>query len=852
MSAQLSFKLARRHARAAAARLVLSVVALTLGVALVVAVQIMNGSVVNAFLNAIDDMAGRAALTVSAPGGAPFKLGELKAQLAVDGVDQVVPVVTGVAFPDDGSGELLTVHAVDLSDQPAVEVYHRGDTRSIIADKSNFFLRLDSVILAREYAQQRGLTIGSSFSVITPKGVRRLTVRGLLEPQGLARTLGGRLLVMDIYAAQDMFTAPDFVTRLDLVLKDNDRAADVSRAIAARLPEGLTVEEASIRRDVTRRAFRAFEAMLTAFSFLIVIVGFVICYSRLGVIFETRTWEIGLVRAVGLTRGEVFLELLKESLLLGALGTAIGIPLGIVVARFALPIVTVATTLQYHLPLLATEITVPAVAVVLGLMVGIGAAVLAAAAPALRLARTEPVAALTLRGRETGSAVAPVRWQILGVLAAAIAGLIVAQWLSGLVVLGHVTTVLIAATACLAARPVVDSGGRLLGSVWQAIFGTLGLLAARRLREQGRRASLTVATLALGLGVVLMFAMLVRSFEASLMAQVTARLKADLVVTARSVSGGWMNAPVDQGVREDIGKLPGVLSTAGEQRRDALLRGQNVVLDGYDPECFHNSRLCEWPLEGGALPNAVARVAAGQAVLVSSPLARVLGVRVGDVLEVMSPHGLQRLPVAGVTNSEPEPAIILSRERYRQAWNDGHVTWIHVATDDPSTVAAAIEANVGSKEWLLVRTGQGLIQFFGEQVRKGFQFLYPMEAITLLLVLISIGDTLASSVLDRMRELAMMRAVGLQRSRLFAMMMLEGATIGILGCGLAVAFGLALGLFWVHLQLPALLGWTLDLYVPYRPVLAGALAALLLCLIGALLPSLRAAYVSVPAGLRNE
>src|SRR6185436_16203408 len=102
-------------------------------------------------------------------------------------------------------------------------VYHRGDARQIIDDKFHFFLEPDSVILAREYAQRRGLTIGSRFPVVTPNGVRSFTVRGLLEPQGLARTLGGRLVVMDIVAAEEMFTATDRITRLDLVLKDNDR-----------------------------------------------------------------------------------------------------------------------------------------------------------------------------------------------------------------------------------------------------------------------------------------------------------------------------------------------------------------------------------------------------------------------------------------------------------------------------------------------------------------------------------------------------------------------------------------------------------------------------------------------------
>lgn len=197
----------------------------------------------------------------------------------------------------------------------------------------------------------------------------------------------------------------------------------------------------------------------------------------------------------------------------------------------------------------------------------------------------------------------------------------------------------------------------------------------------------------------------------------------------------------------------------------------------------------------------------------------------------------------------------MSRDRYRTTWNDRQVIWIHVAVDggvSSDEMRHAIETQLGTRYRLLVRTGQGLIDFFAEQAQVAFRFLYPMEAVTLLLVLVSIGDTLATGVLERTRELGMMRAVGLRRSRLFAMTMLEACTIGLLGLALAGGVAAALAVLWVKVQLPALLGWVIDFYVPYGLAVGGACAALLLSLAGAILPSAHAAYISVPTALRNE
>ena len=145
-----------------------------------------------------------------------------------------------------------------------------------------------------------------------------------------------------------------------------------------------------------------------------------------------------------------------------------------------------------------------------------------------------------------------------------------------------------------------------------------------------------------------------------------------------------------------------------------------------------------------------------------------------------------------------------------------------------------------------------MIEYFASQVRQAFGLQYVMEAITLLLVLIGIGDTLAAGVASRTREIGMMRAVGVRRKSIFQIVLLEGAGIAVMGLLLAAAIGVALGVFWVFVQFPAILGWNLDFHPPVMPMVFMGAITLLLCLGGSFIPALRAARLAVPAALRNE
>src|SRR5437762_3423826 len=298
-SLRLPFRLLRGHL----GRLALTLIALAWGVALVCAIDVVNRAVLSAFVEVVDTMAGRAALEIAAGEGALFPEDVATRAAAVAGVELAVPVVTAAAFATDGSGELMTVHGVDVTNDAAIRVYHVRDEGGLPIDDPLVFLsQADSILLARSFAGPRGLEVGTKLELETPTGRRRFTVRGLIEPEGIGRVHGGNLVVMDLFAAERAFTRPGLINRVDVVVARDWEVTVVRNALASVLPEGLQVTAPAQRKVDLHRVMRSVQVMLQGVSLLVLLAAFLIVFNRLSAVFEARIWQVGVMRAMGLRR----------------------------------------------------------------------------------------------------------------------------------------------------------------------------------------------------------------------------------------------------------------------------------------------------------------------------------------------------------------------------------------------------------------------------------------------------------------------------------------------------------------------------------------------------------------------
>lgn len=856
MAALMSLALPRRFLRGSYGPAVLALGALTCGVGLICAMELVNRAVLRAFTEVVDTVAGRAALTVSA-GTAAVAETLADEVAAVPGVELAVPVVSSAAFLADGNGEALTVHGIDVANDAALEIYEANGGGGLELDEPLAFLgRADSIAITGALAAARGLTIGDPLELLTPRGRQRFRVRAILAPRGIARVYGASLVVMDLAAAERAFLADGLVNRIDVVVRRDADVGEVADRIARMLPPGVHVERPEQRKADLHRVMGSLRLMLSALSLVGVAAAFFIILNRLTAILDTRRWQLGVLRAVGMRGRRIWWELLKEAGLFGVIAVALGIPLGIGVGRMLLPVVAATAALNYKLVAADMQLGLEPAALAMAVVLGIGTAVLAAALPAWRVARRPPIESIRERG--LSAATVGLRSAAVVLLTAVALGAVLAD--AGVGSASHrglAATVLLVALTGLLARPLLPLTTALVVPLLRARIGASALVARGTFRRNGRRAILTIGMIGVGMGAVIWLRTLAYSFEVSLVHALSGALQGDWVVTSAHVTHAYMEAPLDEHLRDEMERLEGVGAAIAERMLDWHHAGGPIALDVFDGAYFRTTAFGRWSLIGSAQGDVWDAVGAGRAVLVSSSFAHNLGAAVGDTIELETPGGPVAVAVAGITTnfSSPRGTVIFARELYARHWNDPLVTRVYVRVApgiDPLTVRRAIARDLGPTYGLRIISARELIDYFASAVHRAFAPVDVLAALLFVVLAIGLGDTLAAGVRERRRDLAVMRALGARRTVLRNAVVAETVGIAVPGVLLAVAAGTALGVLWIRRTFPALLGWALETHLPVLQIAALGALTIAGCGMAGLLPARRAGALHPAEALRYE
>ncbi len=839
----------------------LTVVAIGLGVALVCALDLVARSMQVAFEEIIDTMAGRTSLEVSAGDGG-FIPEELAARIgSVPGVELAVPTVRGTAFPTDGSGEALAVQGVDVLNEDMLRVYEARDPGgATIDDPVRFFADPRSVVLTRTFATRRGLAEGDSIELDTPRGKRRFSILRLLEPRGVARVYGGNLVVMDIAAAEEVFTQRGLVSRIDVVVSRDAEIDTVRRGIEQVVPPGLHVTTPAQRKVDLHKVMQSFGLLLRGIGLVGLVIAYLIAFNGVSSTFERRGWQLGVLAAIGARPRAIWLEQMKEALLLGLASVALGIGAGIMLARILLPVVATATALNFNVIAPQPRLSPSALSIGMAIALGVGVTLLAAWLPAARAVRQG--IATTLRGRgaeydhtERRSIVTGITIQLILCAGACIA--LALQWASDSPLLGLVATVAVAAAIASLASPLVQLVARAALPLLVRVAGASGRFAATGLRDHPRRVGLTTATIAVGVASVAWLWILARSFEGSVVNALARAIRADLAVTSANIGSGFLEAPLDSEVLDALRRVDGVAAAAGWRALEWPYRNEAIGISAYDPRYFRDTRFGEWPLQNPRTADAWDIVARGEGVVVSTSFVKTFGAAVGEDVSLDTPTGRLVLPIVGETVDfvSPKGTIEISRDLFAARWRDTSVTRMFVLKDAGVALGELrrrIAAALGTSYRLRVLSAGELLDYFVSQVRSAFSVLPIIASTVFLVILVGLASSLTTSVFDRRRELAILLAIGLQPRLTRRVIVLESLIVGIVGLSLAALGGLMLAVMWIKRTFQLLLGWTLRVELPSRELAMLAAATLIVCWVASMLPARRAAALEVTDALRYE
>jgi putative ABC transport system permease protein len=849
--------LALRQLRRRPLRAALTGFGVVLGVGMVFGVLLLVGTIRHTFDDLISSAWGRTDLVVTGAGNGMLPDSALERARAVPGVRAVAPMVGGQFRRLDAGGHAVKGGAGDM----LVAGY---DTASGTPPYDFRWLsgrpprKGPEIALERNWAEQVGLRVGDRIRVATPTGPAVLPVIGTFRfSSGLS--FGGRgFAAMPIGPVRRLTGIEHGFMQLSVVVTDKGQVAAVQRRVAAALGRGAEVKTPAGFGNEVSQQLDALNIVLYFFSGIALFVGGFLILNSFNMTVLQRMREIGTLRTLGASRRLVTRTILTEAVLIGGVGSLLGLALGVGLAGGL-----IAFMRGVNMPVGRLYVTAgpAAVAVIVGLLVTVAGA----AWPARRAGRVAPIrAVLGARGVRR----APRRSRALAGLALFVPGLLLGGdfWgsngngdaLSGLYGIG-LTMAMFAGIAMLAPFVIIPVV-RVLAWPLGKVFPAAGRLAADALLSNPTRTAATAAALTIGLSVVVVNSTFSASFMGTVSDQLEQSFARDFTVQAAGQTletGGGTGVPA--ALRARIAALPETRAVSPVRvmflHLPGIDRGQpQGMAVAYDPAVW--GVMDATPVTGATRASALAGVARG-GVLVSGSYARTAGLKVGDRVVLRGPDATVRAPVAGVLDAitgsggNEMQMSLATMQRVYGVTTDAQLAVRARSDADRAPLGRRISAIVARDypglELASLADRKAEIQ---DQIAATFNMFNAIVAIAVIVSLLGVINTLAMSVIERTREIGVLRALGSSRWQVRRTMLDESLLITAAGALVGILVGLAIGIAWLPGFGQALPGLTF--HFPGATTFAVAVAAIGLGTLAAVVPARRAARLNVIEALAYE
>ena len=840
----ISWPYARKHLL----RVLLTMAGIVLGVAVFVGMHTANQSVLAAFHQTIDRIAGSTQIQVSS-GEAGFEEDVLERVRALPEVRAAAPVIEAAA--NTGQGNLLIL-GVDMLGDRSLRNYDMEDSDQAIDDPLVFLAQADSLIITKTFADERHIATGAKISMRTMQGDQTFTVRGIMKPGGLATAFGGSLAIMDIYAAQKVFGRGFKFDRVDIALEEGVSLDAAIAKIQALLGPGFQVEPPSSRGQQFEATSSIYALASNLTSVFALFIGMFIIYNTFAIAVTERRSEIGILRALGATRGQIRTLFLTESAISGLAGTALGVLFGIALAKGMAGYISGLLSEVYGVAQGSSEVTPEPWLLAAASAMGLATSLIAAVLPARSAASVDPVKALQ-KGRLQSLSAGENRARRLWALACAVASA-VAFLFSGIGWIFYGGYLLAVLTAVLLAPAMSLWFAKALRPVLARLRPVEGTLAADSLIQSPRRTSGTITALMLSLALVISLGGLARASYDSLTEWMQIALSPDLfVTTAESITA--RNFVFPESVGEGIRKVDGVQQVQFVRTVRVPVKGVPIMVVAIDIASLADH--AKLPLVEGDAATMYDEAEAGRGVIASENFARLHGVRFGEVLELAGPAETLHLPIIGIVRdfSDQQGSILMDRELYIRAWRDNAVNVFRVYLKpgaDEARVRQTILDTYGSQQRLFVLTNKDVRAFIIRITDQWFGLTYVQIAVAVLVAILGIVNALTVSITDRRRELGVLQAVGGLRNQIRHTIWMEAVAIGVIGLGLGLALGAVQLYYSVEVARRDLIGIEIGYAFPFQMVLILTPIILVAALVAALGPAESAVRGSLVEALEYE
>ena len=798
-------------------RAALTVLAVALGVAVVLAIDLAGDAATGSFRSSMETLAGDNDLEIATPGGVPENLVGTLVSLPYS--IRISPRIEDFAVIA-GPRKSLPLIGLDL-----------------VAEGSNFF-QMDSGQAAEtpfpktlerseNFAGFNGIWVGASLGfkagdhlqLLINDQVQDYVIRGVYPDSNGNESA----IVMDIATAQRALTRYGRVDRILLKVPKTPSLEEWQQRLHSVLPPGVEVRPQGTGTNENRRMLAAFRWNLRLLSYVSLVVGAFLIYNTISVSVVRRRAEIGIVHALGASRGTFLSAFVGEAACFGIAGALIALPLGRFMATGAVKLMA-ATVESLYVSSRPGPIELSIGSIFLALGIGVGVAVASAYSPAREASRVSPVEAMGNGRREYDVRVQKGRdlWLAAGLSLVAVAASR-GDAIAGKPLFGYLAAILLVVASALAIPAVVDALLTISSKILGKIFGVEALLASRSLVGSLRRTSVLVGALSTAIAMMTAVGIMVGSFRETVSVWMADQLPADLYLRPAGSAAADRHPTISLGLAEKIAKLPGVMAVDRLRAYEISYEAMPATLLSVDVDVVRSRHNSDF-FSGRSKEEVLGELRDSNVVLVSEPFANKHAVKRGDVLTLAlgGRSGSFRIADVYYDYSSERGNILMDRQTLLR----------YLPDPAPSNLAIYIspEANLDAVRHEIEKTasGQRVLLFSnrdlrGEAIRifdRTFAITYALEAVAVLVAVMGIAGALLALVIDRRRELGLLHFLGAAKNQIRKLILVEAGLLGLLANIAGLLLGFALSLVLIFVINKQSFGWTIRFHWPVGILLA--------------------------------
>jgi putative ABC transport system permease protein len=832
-------------------RTILTIMGIALGVSVFVSVQMAIHSAIESFNSTVDHVSGKANLQITSFGRGFPEETFLRVKRVL-GVKAATPVIQFVCKIDEPIGEPLYLLGIDIFSDQQFREYQFEESKE---EDLNFLKDPRAIAITEKLASRYGLEKGSNLRLIFGSKKVDLTITNLLKMEGPAKSLEGNFGLMDIASAQEALEKVGLIDRIDLIVDKTMDFHDIETGLKRVIPQGTEIRRPETRSGQIEKMVSAFHLNLTALSFISLVVGMFLIYNAISTSVIQRRREIGILRSVGATQAQILSLLIYEAGLIGAMGSLVGLGMGIGLAKVMLYLVSRTITALYILVKAEHLMLSPSI-LIQGFGLGLIASLLSAIGPAREAAKIAPREALALGTLETKVRTHLKHFSLIGI------GLLLLSFFFALQkpvyqrpLFGFLSALLILLGISFLIPSITTFINRLLAPLLRFILGVEGKLASRYIQDSMARTVITIAALMTALSMLISISIMILSFRKTVDLWVEQSINGDVFVFPGSYSLTGYSALLPIEVSRTLPSLPGVKAVDSFRALEVEYQNQPTLIASVDGQVFLNMKVIRFT-HGD--PRAILnQFASGQSILVTESFSLRHQVKLGDRIRLNTPKGEKDFLVSGVfyDYSTDWGMILMEKKLYQSLWNDEtfHSAGIYLQEGVSHEAFKKMIRERFSKPYQLFLVSHRelrneILKIFDQT----FTITYSLELIALIVAFLGIINSLNALIIERRRDIGIFRALGAFQRQVEKTVLIEAGMIGFFSHILGLVAGFLLSLLLIYVINKQSFGWTIQFSIPLRSLIESWVLVMVTSLGAGLIPARRAAKLEVVEPLRME